>query len=511
MLVMKISAALLYLGGAIVLTYYAVRAYQLNGYFPPKADKTAKVAMLSFFAGSVAVASLSFWTPLASMIASAVLEIATVVIGTVGIVRLRTRLKFTPRATRLFGVAVLVLGGIGAGIVALSESAHVTLTTLSMVLSMHAVLMRGIAAVVNPLETRHNRKQAMPRYAALYRDDLIRIGITGSFGKTGCKEMLAAMLAARYRVVKTEGNFNTPIGIAKAAESVSETTQIFIAEMGAKRKGEIAELTEIVRPRYAIVTGVAPQHLDSFGTAEAVYRTKKELPDRLPPDGFCVYNGDNDGTLRMYRERVGEGICAGERLLSENTVRAKDVEATSEGLRFTLLAPGRESEVFLPLLGRHNVVNFVLAATLAMHLGVTAEEIVTVAKTMRPVPHRLEIVRREPFTVIDDSYNANVEGVRSALEALKLFDGRKIVLSQGIVELGREQTSRNEQVGRAIAEVADVAMLIGKNSHAIARGLRQGGMRESSIVFCRNLKEAEGMFGQLLQAGDVLLLQNDLP
>ena len=113
MLVMKIIAALLYLGGAIVLTYYAVRAYQLNGYFPPKADKTAKVAMLSFFAGSVAVASLSFWTPLASMIASAVLEIATVVIGTVGIVRLRTRLKFTPRATRLFGVAVLVLGGIG--------------------------------------------------------------------------------------------------------------------------------------------------------------------------------------------------------------------------------------------------------------------------------------------------------------------------------------------------------------------------------------------------------------
>ena len=480
MLVMKIIAALLYLGGAIVLTYYAVRAYQLNGYFPPKADKTAKVAMPFFFAGSVAVASLSFWTPLASMIASAVLAIATVVIGTVGIVRLRTRLKFTLRATRLFGVAVLVLGGIGAGIVALSESAHVTLTTLSMVLSMHAVLMRGIAAVVNPLETRHNRKQAMPRYAALYRDDLIRIGITGSFGKTGCKEMLAAMLAARYRVVKTEGNLNTPIGIAKAAESVSETTQIFIAEMGAKRKGEIAELTEIVRPRYAIVTGVAPQHLDSFGTTEAVYRTKKELPDRLPPDGFCVYNGDNDGTLRMYRERVGEGICAGERLLSENTIRAKDVEATSEGLRFTLLAPGRESEV-------------------------------SVAKTMRPVPHRLEIVRREPFTVIDDSYNANVEGVRSALEALKLFDGRKIVLSQGIVELGREQTSRNEQVGRAIAEVADVAMLIGKNSHAIARGLRQGGMRESSIVFCRNLKEAEGMFGQLLQAGDVLLLQNDLP
>lgn len=357
-----------------------------------------------------------------------------------------------------------------------------------------------------PYFERKNAKFIERNCAKLVESNAIRIGITGSYGKTSCKNILCALLQRKYSVICTEKNYNTPMGIALTAERMTGKEDIFIAEMGARRRGDISYLADLVKPHYSITTGVCSQHLATFKSVHNIFWEKSELSKRTQI--LSVFNCNDKYALKMYKECKAKKlkVCVNK----EGDVYATDISCDERGSRFKLIYKDRTLELQTKLLGRHNVINIALCAALALELDVDERAVCDAVKELKPIPHRLEYIYSNGIHILDDSYNSNPLGIRSATEVLAGFSGRKIVLSQGLVECGRKCAELNKNVGRELAYRADVVILCGRNAKNIEKGLTECGY-EGKIYRFRDLKRAQAHFKEILQIGDVLLLQNDLP
>lgn len=335
---------------------------------------------------------------------------------------------------------------------------------------------------------------------------IIKIGITGSYGKTSCKNILAKMLSKKYIVSSTPKNYNTAMGIALAIDGLRGDEEIFIAEMGARKRGDIRELADMVKPDYSLTTGVCEQHLKTFKSLHNVFSEKSELSKNTSI--LSAFNCNDKYVLKMYREFRGRKmkVCCNKK----GDVYSDEIMTDARGSRFTLRLKYAVLDIQTCLLGKHNIINITLCAALAETLGVSPEEIKEAVKELRPAPHRLEYAYGNGIHILDDSYNSNPSGVKYALECLGEFEGRKVLLTQGLVEMGRLEKSANETVGFRASSVADVAILVGKNSKAVEAGLKRGEYKGEIYKF-RTLKAAEREFANILKIGDVLLIQNDLP
>jgi len=345
------------------------------------------------------------------------------------------------------------------------------------------------------------------------RDDVLKIAITGSFGKTGTKYALATIFNEKYKVLFTPGSFNTPMGVTRVVRGkLKAEHEVFIAEMGARYKGDITELCKLVQPRFGILTSIGKQHLDTFGSLEGVISTKGELMRGLGADGCCFFNGDNEHCRKLFDEcELSEKYLFG--MAEDNYyMRAENVKTSSEGSEFDLVAAdGSRIGVTTVLLGKHNIVNLTGAAALAYRLGLSLDEIAEGIKKAEPVEHRLQLIKGA-VTVIDDAYNSNPVGSKEALDALKAFDGRKIIITPGMVELGDEEEALNREFGEHIASCADIAIIIGK-THAdpICEGLLSKGFATDCLIRVNSLAEATEKLSLYTEPGCVVLFENDLP
>lgn len=313
------------------------------------------------------------------------------------------------------------------------------------------------------------------------RPGLIKIGITGSYGKTSVKNILAAMLSTKYRVVASPASFNTPMGLARTInQNLQPDTQILIMEMGARRPGEISELCQLFKPQHGIVTSIGACHLETFGDLATVARTKGELFLHLPDNGVAVTDGDNPWCRQLKHPH----------LVLVNTAEQ----------------PLYPTE----LLGVHQQKNLQLAATMAKALGVGTDAIMVVAKTLKPTPHRLEkIVAPNGIVILDDSYNANPDSATAALDVLATYATRKVVQTPGFVEQGSNTAAAHEKLCAQLKTVADAVIVVGElNRVAFAKGLQDW---HGTVVYVPNREAAKQYYPQLLQSGDVLLILNDLP
>ena len=357
----------------------------------------------------------------------------------------------------------------------------------------------------------HYLNDAKRKLAA--RDDLIKIAITGSYGKTSTKFILGAILGAKFDVLVPPSSYNTPMGLTRVIrEQMTDGNQVMIAEMGAKHIGDIAELVELIRPQYGLITSVGPQHLETFKNIKNVAKTKYELIEGLPEDGVAFFPDDGGITKRMYDNTEME-----KRLFSVDQggdVWAEEIAVGNFGSRFTAcFKSGERIPVETKLLGRHNIQNVLGGIAVAKELGMTPEEIAEGTKRIEPVEHRLQIIpTTNGITVIDDAFNANPAGTRVAMEVLRQFGGRKIVVTPGMVELGSEEEAENRKFGENMAKAADIVYLIGrKHTRPIYEGLVNAGFDEGAIVVMDSLDGATRAMGPILRAGDVLLYENDLP
>ena len=344
--------------------------------------------------------------------------------------------------------------------------------------------------------------------------NLIKIGITGSFGKTTIKNALACILSEKYSVCKTPQNYNTPMGITKTVlENLTITHQVFIAEMGARKNGEIDELCQIVKPTYGIVGTIGEQHLQTFGSFENIKRTKAELAKYVEKNGFCTFNADNEASNEIFVSHSGRKA----KVSIENknaSVFASDIKTTQSGTDFVLHANNEEIKCSTKLLGLHNLSNILMCVPTALELGLTLEEIAVGISKIMPVEHRLQLINApNDVIILDDTYNASIDGSKWALEVMKMFEGyRKIVVTPGLVELGSLERLANYEFGENIAEAADYVIIVNKtNELAIKQGLIDKKFDENNIKFAENTQKAQELLKTIIKPKDIILWENDLP
>ena len=342
---------------------------------------------------------------------------------------------------------------------------------------------------------------------------VIKIGITGSYAKTSVKEILKTLLSQKYRVLATPESFNTPLGIALTVKHLDSTHDVFIAEMGARSKGDIKELAQMVKPEYGVITGVNNQHLETFGSIETTKDTKFELFENLAEGGVGFFSSDNAGARELMERFNGEKYFAGTNG-DDNLVTASDIQTDTRGTVFTLnFANGKSVKCNTVLLGKHSISNICLASAVAYKIGLTPKEIATGINRLQSIGHRLELMpNNKKIVIIDDSYNSNVDGINAAMEVLDTFKGRKIVLTPGLVELGKMENVANFEFGRTLASHADLVIVIGRhNAEMLIKGLLDGGMPRDNIRFAKSLNKGNALLNQIMMEGDVVLFENDLP
>ncbi len=363
-------------------------------------------------------------------------------------------------------------------------------------------------AVNKPFENFRNKRFVDKARLILKQSRAVKIGITGSYGKTSVKELLKYMLSECGSVISTPESYNTPLGIALTVKDGVDA-DFFIAEMGAKKQGDVKELCDIVMPSVGVLTGINFQHLQTFGSSVAIKKTKFELFESLAGDKTAVFSADSVGSKELYGRFVGDKYSAG---INGDFVRAENVVLSEKGSSFDLIIKGEKPvRCETPLLGKHNVSNVCLAAAVAFKLGASVSNIVCGAAKCYPVPHRLQPIKSECGGIIlDDAYNSSEDGASAALDVLSEFSGKKIVVTPGLVELGERQEIANEELGKRIAEVADAVAITGKtNVDALKRGLSSK-MSESEIIFADTAIDAVQSLGKIKE-GEVCLFLNDLP
>jgi UDP-N-acetylmuramoyl-tripeptide--D-alanyl-D-alanine ligase len=359
---------------------------------------------------------------------------------------------------------------------------------------------------------------ALGDLAHAWRDehDALVAGLTGSNGKTTTKEMLAAILKQRHRVLATKGNFNNLIGLPLTLMQLDETHTACVLEMGMNAVGEIARLTAIAAPEVGLITNVGPAHIGFLGSLEAIARAKAELYAGLTPAATAVVNLD-DPLLAPYAKSLVAGSAC--RVLTfglgEKTkamVKARDVSALGGRQAFTLELPqAAPVRVRLAVPGRHNVANALAAAATAHALGQGPEAIQAGLEEFRQVPGRLTIIARPGRpTLIDDSYNANPASLAAGLEALAVIaSGRRRALILGdMYELGEHAPALHRDCGRdAAASGVELVLALGAQAKQVAQGAAEGGLAPGKALAFTDMADLLAAAHELLSEFDVVLVK----
>ena len=396
-------------------------------------------------------------------------------------------LKFTKRIWRIIAMQTIVLFLLCYFVGNAFFVASLPLITL---LSLIVCL-----PIDNAIAKRYLKKASIK----LEKSGVTVIAVTGSYGKTSVKDMLTSLLDDSVSPV---GSCNTPLGIASFINKTDfYYVKYLVLEFGARQKGDILELCKLYKPSCGIITGVCAQHLSTFKTLDNVVSTKRELVEYLSEKGFCVLN-DSDEIASGF---VNSGNCR--KILSHNglSVNIEKVDFSGTALK---VGYGKISRsVILPQVTEYVADTFALCLQTALNLKQSFTKTISRADDVKQTPHRMELIKTERGYILDDSYNGSVAGIESCVKTLSNFSCVKTVITQGLVECGKQRKQMNIQCGRLLGGACDVAIVLGKNSKFLASGLSETNCK---TVFAKNLKRAVELAQPYIQGG-ILLFQNDLP
>lgn len=518
------------LAGRNLIHYFQLESYQFPGYFRTLRRNILKAVLPGFCMMILLIASLSVCVVSSSGITWGHYAVMTAVmlaggffIGKAFSVKdAKKAFVLTARVKRLYAVALIVQTLIlllVAGNIAVTKTLNTAgeRAAAAFVIIYPALLPLWVALsglVAWPVEKGISELYFRDAQRILReRKDLIRIGITGSWGKTSVKFILGTILEEKFHTLVTPASFNTPMGVTKVIRSKLEPGhRVFVAEMGARHVGDIKEMCRLVHPEIGILTSVGPQHLDTFKTIDRIIRTKYELIDSLPQDGISFFADDGDICRMLYEKTEKEKFISGLDS-SYDDAWAENVAYSPEGSSFDLCIKNERIHCQSQLLGELNIRNILLCAAVSYRLGLTIDQIARGIARIRPIEHRLQLIRNPGgMSVIDDAFNSNISGAKQAFTVLRCFPEKRIVVTPGMVELGEKEYEMNREFGEAMADCCDMAILVGKKrSQAIAEGLLAGRFAESGIRVVSSLNEATEILKQIVKPGDTVLFENDLP
>jgi len=427
--------------------------------------------------------------------------------------RYKKALVMTERASRIFR---LTLGAVG--LLSLLVLLHPLWAVV--VLQAAPLVMVGVNRLLQPFQQRINARFEAQAREKLERLNPVRIGITGSFGKTTVKHMLAEILAASGPVYFSRGSINTILGHTRhIRQRLQWSHRYFVAEMGAYGIGSIKRLCDFVHPRYGIVTAVGDAHMERFGSIEAVAQAKSELASEVcGAGGTIVLNAEllKHAPFQRVRDQFGKQVITVGFEDADVTIEHQELEGGSWFITLHSEMPQLDGIAYeLPLLGDHNVMNSALAVVLAVVIdpGIT-DQIPFFTRAISQVPHRLQKVGAPGAAlVLDDAYNSNELGFLSAVSAMsKLADqrgGRRILVTPGIAELGLEHDRVHDRLGVFCAENCDMIYVV--NPDRIRSFVNAARASKAEIIEVATFADARAEIAKDLHEKDVVLYENDLP
>jgi UDP-N-acetylmuramoyl-tripeptide--D-alanyl-D-alanine ligase len=331
------------------------------------------------------------------------------------------------------------------------------------------------------------------------------VGVTGSAGKTTTKDAIAHVLGTRFRVLKSEGNFNNHFGLPLMLLKLEPEHDVAVIEMGMSHAGEIRALAKIAQPEIGVVTNVAPVHLEFFDSIAGIARAKYELIESLPGSGTAVLNADDEYVSQFGCDFKGKVVTYGTRATAD--VRASKVQTRgAEGSEFDVVVAGGREHARLPLVGEHNILNALAAVAVGMARGLKTGEAVAALATLTPPDKRGQVLKLGNITVINDCYNSNPKALQAMVDALAAMKAtRRIVIAGEMLELGPAGEEMHRAAGQHAAEKKiDVLVGVRGLAQAMVDGSRQAG---AEARFVATPEEAGEWLAREARDGDVVLLK----
>jgi len=331
------------------------------------------------------------------------------------------------------------------------------------------------------------------------------IGVTGSTGKTTTKEAIAHVLSTRFRVLKSEGNFNNHFGLPLMLLKIEPEHDLAVIEMGMSHGGEIAALAKIAQPEIGVVTNVAPVHLEFFESIAGIARAKYEMIEALPASGTAILNGDDEYVSQFGRNFRGKVVLYGLRVSAD--VRAENIQSRgSEGSTFDVIVGGCREQATLNLVGTHNIYNALAAVASALERGLSPSEAVAALASLAPADKRGQVVKLGNITIINDCYNCNPKALEAMVDALAAMPAkRRIAVVGAMLELGPTGDELHRRAGEYIAtKKIDVLLGVQGPAQQMVEAARQAGMRAEFIA---TSEEAGDWLAHEARGGDVVLLK----
>ena len=355
-----------------------------------------------------------------------------------------------------------------------------------------------------------NTQRALRDLAAWYKDrfQIPFVGITGSVGKTTAKDMIAAVLSVRYKVLKTEGNFNNNIGLPLTLLRLDHTHQVGVLEMGMDKPGEIDYLSDIVRPEVGVITNIGDAHIEKLGSRENIFKAKCELlPNIRRENGLVVLNAD-DPMLTTLRDKTPvQAVFCGKAEGADYRAQVTGGDGLSH-IHCHITTPRMDREVKIPALGEHMIYPTLIAAAVGEHFGLTPDEIEDGIARFVPTRMRMNVIRREgDITILDDSYNANPQSMRAAISVLADSHSRwKAAILGDMFELGPYAPALHAGVGEYLGKRGiDCLVAVGKLAQNIAQGARTAGV--PVVYSCPDKEAAKAVLAQVVRPDSTILVK----
>ncbi len=407
----------------------------------------------------------------------------------------KTPLKFTKRIARLIIVDFILNGALSFAVIWFARGTSLMYSFVGLMPLLCPVVMLLSHFILLPTEKAIGGVFMRKAVKKLNASSPIIIGITGSYGKTTVKNILAAFLSKKYSVYASPLSYNTPMGLSKCVNEGYNGEEVFIAEMGARYVGDIEYLKKVFKPQYAVLTAIGNQHLETFGSRENIIKEKTALIKNVR---FAVANGD---CADIAEHECGAALCG-----AHGEAAYSDVTSSLGGTDLTLTIRGKSMRIHTCLVGEHVPVSIAMSALMATELGVEAENIAAACGELTFIKHRMEVIKSGDMTILDDSYNSNPSGAESALNILNTYDGTKVIITPGFVELGEEATDCLKALGKKIACVCDHAFLVGPNAEVIKSGMGDF----ANVTISASLDDAMNELKKI-GAPMAVLFENDLP
>ncbi len=350
---------------------------------------------------------------------------------------------------------------------------------------------------------------AFQRLAAYNRSlsGVMLIAVTGSSGKTSTKDLIYSVLSGKFRTLKTQDNFNNELGLPLTLLHIKEEHQVAVVEMGMRANNEIDFLANIALPNGAVITNIGQAHIERLGSVDNIAKAKGELLEHIPEQGFAFLYGDSPFIEREAKRCKGKVLLYGEK--PEYDLYLREISSEKSGSRFFVDFEDSTEEFYLPLPGKHNVINSLAAIGVGHELGMSYQEIRDSLSRAKLSGMRMEIMELAGIKIINDAYNANPDSVRAAIHALFDIEGiRRIAVLGDMLELGNIAVKAHKQLGAEInSSGVDILVAVGELGRYIGMGAQGAGFASENIYYFKTASEAGKGIKKIFIEGDVILVK----